>query len=133
MELILYTDGGSRGNPGPAAWGFVIYQDRKMIAERSGYLGITTNNVAEYTACIEGLQYILTTWGTDQVVSCLADSKLMVEQVKGNYKIKAPHLKPLITSIRQLCEQQKSVHFGHIPRERNHEADRMVNQELDRH
>ena len=132
MELTLYTDGGSRGNPGPAAWGFVIYQNHQIVAEKSGFLGITTNNVAEYTACIAGLQHILSTWGTDQHINCLADSKLLVEQLKGNYKIKAPHLKPLIASIHQLCEQQKSVKFAHIPRERNREADRMVNQELDR-
>lgn len=132
MILSLYTDGGARGNPGPAAWGFVIYQDNKKVADGSGYLGSTTNNVAEYTACVEGLEYILQNFGHNQQVQCFADSKLMIEQVCGRYKVKAPHLKPFIEKIRELAHQITEVSYKHIPREKNTEADRLVNLMLDK-
>ncbi len=132
MIFSLYTDGGSRGNPGPAAWGFVLYQDKQKIANVNGYLGITTNNVAEYTACIEGLRYIKTHHGTGHTIHCFADSKLMIEQLNGRYKIKAPHLKPMISEMHTLSQDQ-TVSYQHIPRELNKEADRMVNINLDQH
>lgn len=131
MIFALYTDGGARGNPGPAAWGFVIYQDNKLVAQGSGYLGHTTNNVAEFTACIEGLKYISDTWGIRHTINCFADSQLLIEQLNGRYKVKAPHLKPLIAEIHQLsCPH--IVSYQHIRREKNKEADKLVNESLDR-
>lgn len=132
MNFAFYTDGGSRGNPGPAAWGFVLYQDGQKIAGQGGYLGITTNNVAEYTACIEALRYIKAQWGGGHLIKCFADSKLMIEQLNGRYKIKAPHLKPLIAEMHTLSKDQ-SIAYHHIPREKNTEADRLVNITLDQH
>ena len=131
MIFALYTDGGARGNPGPAAWGFVIYQDNKLVAQGSGYLGKTTNNVAEYTACIEGLKYIQNTWGNGHTVHCFADSQLLIEQLNGRYKIKALHLKPLIAKIHELAAEQ-IVSYEHVRREKNTEADRLVNITLDK-
>lgn len=131
MKLALYTDGGARGNPGPAAWGFVIFQGSQLVGKGSGYLGHTTNNVAEYTACIEGLRYIDQQWGRENTVQCFADSQLLVEQLNGRYKVKAVHLKPLIETIHQLASSQ-IVTYQHIPRERNTAADQLVNECLDK-
>ncbi len=130
MKLALYTDGGARGNPGPAAWGFVIYQDGQIVAKSHGYLGNTTNNVAEYTACLEGLKYIEQCWGRKHTVQCFADSQLLIEQLNGRYKVKAAHLKPLIEKIHDLARAQ-IVTYQHIPRERNSTADKLVNECLD--
>lgn len=132
MIFALYTDGGSRGNPGPAAWGFVLYQDHQKIASKNGYLGHTTNNVAEYTACVEGLQYIKNNWGEGHQIQCFADSQLMIEQLNGRYKIKALHLKPLVATMHELSQGQR-ISYQHIPREKNKEADLMVNMSLDQH
>ncbi|MBI4836550.1 MAG: ribonuclease HI family protein [Candidatus Abawacabacteria bacterium] len=131
MIFALYTDGGARGNPGPAAWGFVIYQNRNLIAQGSGYLGHTTNNVAEYTACVEGLRHIKNTWGLGHTIHCYADSQLLIEQLNGRYKVKAAHLKPLIETIHALTFEQ-TVTFDHIRREKNTEADKLVNITLDK-
>lgn len=132
MKIALYTDGGSRGNPGPAAWGFVIYIDNKKVLAKGGYLGHTTNNVAEYTACLEGLKSIKDQWGIGHEVYCFADSQLMIEQLNGRYKIKAVHLKPLIATMHELSTGQ-TISYQHIPREKNTEADKLVNITLDQH
>ncbi|OGC82486.1 MAG: hypothetical protein A2V81_00310 [Candidatus Abawacabacteria bacterium RBG_16_42_10] len=131
MEFSLFTDGGARGNPGPAAWAFVLYDAQTIVAEQSGYLGTTTNNVAEYSACLEGLRYIAKQFGGGNIITCYADSELLVEQMSGRYKIKSPHLKVLVGKMRELVELQKKVTYQHIVREHNKEADRLVNRELD--
>ncbi len=132
MEFSLFTDGGSRGNPGPAAWAFVLYDAQTIIAEESGYLGSTTNNVAEYTACLEGFRYVAKHFGGEHQITCFADSELMVEQMSGRYKIKSPHLKVLVTQIHEIANLQDKVTYKHIRRERNTEADALVNRELDK-
>jgi len=132
-KLIIHTDGGARGNPGPAGIGVVIEQDGKIIHEFGKTIGETTNNVAEYTAVIEALTYLKTRNTQLETISFLLDSKLVVEQLNGNYKIKDAKLRELSLKIRML-EQELSggvITYAHVPREKNKEADRLVNQALD--
>lgn len=135
MKLIIYTDGASRGNPGNSAYGFTISDSQgKLIYEDGEYIGVTTNNVAEYTAVLEALKHvreILPKFKTLQV-EVFADSKLVAEQLSGNYKIKAKHLKPLFEKIRILTLELGSVIFRHVPRSKNAKADSLANRALDR-
>lgn len=134
MKIIIYTDGASRGNPGRASYGFTISDEKgKLIYEEGKYIGITTNNVAEYTAVLKALEYIeekLTKNGPVNI-ELFADSKLVVEQLSGRYKIKSPHLKPLIEQIKLLSIELGGVIHGHVPRSKNTEADRLANLALD--
>ena len=128
--LYLHTDGGSRGNPGPAAWGFVIKDDAgKVLLERGKYIGETTNNVAEYSALIEGLKSILEMDASDVIIKM--DSELIVRQMTGKYKIKQPHLIELAAQVRISLQQLQSYKFEHVLRAFNKEADRQVNIALD--
>lgn len=128
--LYLHTDGGSRGNPGPAAWGFVIKDDQgKVLLERGKYIGETTNNVAEYSALIEGLKSVLDLKATDVVIKM--DSELIVRQMTGKYKIKQPHLIELAAQVRTSLQKFESYKFEHVFREFNKEADAQVNIALD--
>lgn len=133
MGLIIYTDGASRGNPGPASYGFTISEGKgKVLYEEGKYIGITTNNVAEYTAVLEALRYIKENLaGKDLVLNFFADSKLVVEQLSGRYKIKSLHLKLLIEEIKLLSLELGGVIYAHVPREKNTTADRLANQALD--
>lgn len=130
-EVKLFTDGGSRGNPGPSALGFVIKDEKDEIIETgSKYLGITTNNQAEYQAVKAGLDACTKyTRGTVQVY---LDSQLVAHQMNGIYKIKNRELWPIHQSIKQIVTQKFSkVLFTHVPRELNKDADAMVNEALD--
>lgn len=134
MKLIVYTDGASRGNPGRASYGFTISDDKgKLLYEEGKYIGITTNNVAEYTAVLEALKYIKENFtGSDSVeIEHYADSKLVVEQLSGRYKIKSPHLIPIVERIRILALELGGVMHEHVLREKNTAADRMANMALD--
>ena len=133
MKLIIYTDGAARGNPGPASYGFVILdQGGKVIHKEGKYIGHATNNVAEYKAVLEALKHVKSHFGDKvQGVEIFADSKLVAEQLSGNYKIKAPHLKPIIGKIKILEFEMGGVIYGHIPRSQNYLADRLANQALD--
>ncbi|MBI2329770.1 ribonuclease HI family protein [Candidatus Daviesbacteria bacterium] len=133
MKLIVYTDGASRGNPGPASYGFIIYDESgKLLYEEGKYIGITTNNVAEYTAVLEALRTIKKNFAKGSVnIEIFADSKLVVEQLSGRYKIKSPHLKPIIEKIQLLSFELGGVIHGHVPRLKNTEADRLANLALD--
>lgn len=133
MKLIVYTDGASRGNPGPASYGFTITDENgKLLYEEGRFIGITTNNVAEYTGVLEALRYIQKNYGLKTLnIELYADSKLVVEQLSGRYKIKSPHLKPLIEQIKLLKLELGGAVHGHVPREKNTEADRLANQALD--
>lgn len=134
MKLIVFTDGASRGNPGPASFGFTISDERgNLLYEEGRYIGITTNNVAEYTGVLEALMYIKGNLAKESKVSIelYADSKLVVEQLSGRYKIKSPHLKPLIERIKILALELGGVIHSHIPRSKNTEADRLANLALD--
>jgi ribonuclease HI len=127
MKATIYTDGGARGNPGPAGIGAVIKGEKPL--DISEFIGHATNNVAEYTALIRGLQEAVKLGYKELEVLC--DSQLIVEQVKGNYKCKEPHLKTLREKVAALILEFQKVSIRHIPREQNSEADALVNQAID--
>lgn len=132
-KLFIYTDGASRNNPGEAAIGVVIKNERgERIETISEYLGIATNNVAEYTALIRGLEAVLKLKPEEVAVSM--DSQLVVRQMSGAYKIKHPGLIPLFNRAQLLCRQLPGgkVTFHHIPREKNFEADALANEAIDK-
>ena len=131
-NLEIYSDGGSRGNPGPAAVGVVIKFDQK-VEEISECIGVATNNVAEYTAVIHALNWVKENINDTSIsIDFFLDSQLVVEQLKGNYKMKNEGLKPLFWTIRGLIMDLGGiVSFTHIPREENCEADALVNKALD--
>ena len=128
--ITAYFDGGSRGNPGPAGYGVYIVDDAgTVLAELSGALGVATNNVAEYNGLIAALQ-----WAADHDVTALSvkgDSLLLIEQMRGNYKVKNEGLKPLHMRARMLVMQIGNVSFAHVPREKNNDADRLSNVGMD--
>jgi probable phosphoglycerate mutase len=128
--ITAYFDGGARGNPGPAGWGVHIVGDNgEVLAELSGALGIATNNVAEYHGLIAALQ-----WAVDHELTALAvkgDSQLLIEQMRGNYKVKNEGLKPLYLKARLLVMQIGNVMFEHVRREQNRDADRLSNLGMD--
>jgi ribonuclease HI len=128
--LRLFTDGASRGNPGPAALGVVIENDQGMrLRGLHRYLGIATNNVAEYHALIEGLK-AAEPLKPDRLEVYL-DSKLVVEQVNGNFKVKNAELQALIKQVQELRGRFLSVEFKHVEREKNRGADALANMSLD--
>ena len=128
--ITAYFDGGARSNPGPAGYGVYIVDDAgMMVAELSGSLGITTNNVAEYNGLLAALQ-----WAIDHnltTITVKGDSLLIIEQMRGNYKVKNEGLKPLHMKARMLVMQIGNVKFEHVPREQNKEADRLSNVGMD--
>ncbi|MBI5620072.1 ribonuclease HI family protein [Candidatus Gottesmanbacteria bacterium] len=141
MQFIVHTDGGARGNPGPAAVGAVIQrtEDRgqrtetKTIAEISKRIGETTNNVAEYTAVVEALEYIKSQGDqTKTEIQFFLDSMLVVNQLNGLFKVKDVKLRELLAHI-WILEQEVGgvVHYTSIPREHNRRADFLVNKALD--
>ncbi len=126
----LYTDGGARGNPGPAAIGVrLLAPGGDLVAEHGAAIGHATNNVAEYRALVSGLELALE-HGV-QRLTCLLDSELVVRQVGGAYKVKDKALQVLFAEVRRLLGRFASVEVRHIPREDNAEADRLVNEALD--
>ena len=132
--LTIHTDGGARGNPGPAAIGVVIETERKILHQFGKTIGDTTNNVAEYTAVIEALTYLKELRGKryELRIHFLLDSKLVVEQLNGNYKIKDSKLRELSFKVRTLEQEVRGViTYSVIPREKNKQADLLVNQALD--
>ncbi len=130
-KAIIFTDGGARGNPGPAGIGAVIYDaDKKLVAEISEYLGVATNNQAEYRALIAALQKAAALKAEE--LDCYLDSELVVKQLKREYKVKNKDLAPLFLTIHNLSLNFKKISYTHIPRERNQEADRLANEAMDR-
>lgn len=135
-KLTVYTDGGSRGNPGPAALGVVIQDPEGRIIKSYGQtLGRMTNNEAEYEAVIFALKKIKALFGKknteSMVLEVRLDSELVARQLKGEYKIEEERLFPLFIKIWNLKMDFGSIVFRHIPREENREADRLVNEALD--
>jgi ribonuclease HI/ADP-ribose pyrophosphatase YjhB (NUDIX family) len=131
-SVTIFSDGGSRGNPGPSAAGFIIVNNQKqVIAEGGEYLGITTNNQAEYHGVRLGLEKAIEL-GFKQI-DFKVDSMLVVNQLKGFYKIKNRELWPINERIRELMKQFDRVTFTHVLREYNQLADGVVNKTLDRH
>lgn len=125
----LFTDGGSRGNPGHAAIGFVIIDDDKIIDEFSEYIGIATNNIAEYKALAAGIERLIEN-GTKEV-EIFMDSELVVKQIKGEYKVKNSELKLEYSKIKTLLSSFGSYKIKYVPREENKIADKLVNFALD--
>jgi probable phosphoglycerate mutase len=132
FAAVANIDGGARGNPGPAAYGVIIRgPNGEVLAQLGEYLGMQTNNVAEYSGLLAALD-----WAAQQGLTSLkvlSDSELLVRQMTGQYRVKHPELKVLFQ--RALAKVRKLEQFAieHVRREANREADRMVNQVLDRH
>lgn len=130
MKATLFADGGSRGNPGPAASGAVLYaEDGTVLAEVGEYLGIATNNVAEWRALLAGLVRAREL-GIDEIAVRM-DSELVVRQISGVYRVKHADLIPLHVKAKSLLRQFKSVDVQHVRRKENAAADAVVNQYLD--
>jgi len=132
-DMKIFTDGGARGNPGPAAIALLIYDnDVKLLASHSEFIGEATNNVAEYRAVLKALK-IAKKHGTGDVV-CTMDSQLVVMQLAGKYKTKKPHLRELFELVKDEEKSFRSVTYGHVKREdkRISLADSMLNMVLDR-
>lgn len=130
MQYYLFSDGGSRGNPGPAAAGYLIFDEQKKLVELgSKYIGIETNNFAEYTALYEGLK-IAQKLGIREV-ECNLDSELVVKQLNGVYKISSKNIKDLYLKIIDCKSNFTKISFKHILRESNRFADKLVNLTLD--
>ena len=128
----LYADGGSRGNPGPSAGGYVILDmDDNVVKKNGKYLGITTNNQAEYHSLKGGLEMAIELGIRE--IHVYMDSLLVVNQMKGIYKIKNRDLWPIHDAIKNLCTEFRTIYFTHVPRELNKLADAMVNETLDNH
>lgn len=127
----MYTDGGSRGNPGPAGVGAVVYKNKEPIKEVTEYIGKATNNVAEYQAVVLGLRSLLEDYSQAKI-EVRADSQLLVKQLTGEYRVKSDNLQPLYTEVTELIDNFKEVQFIHIPREQNQKADELANQAMDR-
>lgn len=129
-KAVIFCDGGSRGNPGAAAVGFVI-QDHKgtILFEEGRFLGPATNNVVEYLALFTALSKALTL-GFRQA-ECFLDSELVVKQLNGLYRVKDAKIKTVFSKVSDLARKFDKVHFIHIERSRNSRADELVNQALD--
>jgi formyltetrahydrofolate-dependent phosphoribosylglycinamide formyltransferase len=128
-EIIAYTDGGSRGNPGPAAAGFVLTDTNGTQLQGKGFfLGRATNNVAEYTAIIKALEAVKQAGG--KRITVFSDSELLVRQLNGQYKVKSEQVRPLYRRAAELMDEFESCEVRYIAREGNKEADKLVNQAL---
>jgi ribonuclease HI len=132
-EVVVYADGGARGNPGPAAIGAVVSDPTTdpptRLATVSERIGNTTNNVAEYRAVIAGLEAARRF--PARTLRLRADSMLVIRQLEGKWKVKQPHLRPLVEQARQLLEGYETIDLAHVPREQNTDADLLVNAALD--
>src|ERR1700694_2353667 len=132
MKVTIFADGGSRGNPGPAASGSVVYAESgEVLREVGTFLGIATNNVAEWTALLDGLEAAIDLGATDVVVRM--DSELLVKQLSGVYRVKHPGLQPLHAKAKSLLRKFASADIAHVPRKQNAAADAVVNAVLDAH
>jgi probable phosphoglycerate mutase len=128
--VIVACDGASRGNPGPAGAGAQITDgDGAVLAEIAEGLGETTNNVAEYTAVIRGLERALELGAREVVLR--SDSQLLINQIEGRYRVRTPHLQPLHRRVRELARRFERIDYEHVRRERNTEADRLANAGVD--
>jgi len=131
MKIIIHSDGGARGNPGPAGIGALLTDDKyQTIATISQYLGVTTNNQAEYRALLAGLKRAKEL-GADEV-ECYLDSELVVKQLNREYKVKNKELAPLFVEIYNLSLGFKKINYIHVRREYNKDADRLANEAMDR-
>lgn len=138
MHFTLYADGGSRGNPGPAGSGAVVFdQSGKRVAEVSDYLGVATNNIAEYEALLRGLKALRDAYPKGYFAShallIRMDSQLAIRQLKGEYKVKHPNIVPRYLEVKNvLARSFPQVSYEHVPREENTDADALANEAMDR-
>lgn len=131
--LKIYCDGGSRGNPGPAASAFVVKDGHVMLHKGSSYLGKTTNNVAEYKSVIMALTWLYKNFKKRASTTLILDSQLVTKQLNGNYKIKNKTLRELAFFIKRLERKiETPITYQWFPRSKNRVADRLVNKELDK-
>jgi ribonuclease HI len=130
VKAKLFTDGGARGNPGPAAYGYVLEsEDGAVLAAHGEAIGTATNNVAEYTALLAGLEKALEL-GVDEL-EVVSDSELLVKQMRGEYKVRKPALRKLSAQAASLAGELGSVSYTAVRREHNELADQLVNEALD--
>ena len=129
VSYSLFTDAGSRGNPGNAAYGIFLFKNLELLDFKGKYIGIKTNNQAEFIALRDGLELALK-HNIDNI-HCFADSELLVRQINGVYKIKNAELQNIINDIKTISSKFSVTEFTHIPREKNKFADKMVNIILD--
>lgn len=138
MEFTLYADGGSRGNPGHAGAGAVVFDTAgKRVVEVADYLGIATNNVAEYEALLRGLMQLSAAYPADffrtMPLLIRMDSKLVIEQLKGAYRVKHPNLIPRYMEVKNILNRNfGTVRFEHVLRDKNKDADALANIAMDR-
>lgn len=131
-KIITYTDGASRGNPGPAGIGaYLLDEKESVLAEVSAFIGITTNNEAEYRALLLALTRALEMKAS--VVQCFLDSELVVRQLNGQYRVKNEKMLKFFTEVKNLLPKFESVTFSHVPREHHYQkvADRLANRGID--
>jgi ribonuclease HI len=135
--IKIFVDGGSRGNPGPSAIGFVVKnKTEKILTKRGKYIGVTTNNVAEYTAVVEALNWLRQNYQITKLTKCqitiYLDSQLVVNQLNGYFKVKDAKLRNLIIKVRHLeAEIKKPISYHFISRNLNKQADLLLNRVLD--
>jgi ribonuclease HI len=130
LRLIVACDGAARGNPGPAGIGVhITTPEGKTVGEIARGIGVATNNVAEYTAAIDGLTRAAELGATDVLLR--SDSRLLVEQLAGRFRVKHPTLQRLHAEVRSLARRFRAVEYVHVPREQNKEADRLANVGVD--
>lgn len=130
-NFIIFSDGGSRGNPGSAAYGWLIFSpDSELVDLDCRYMGIATNNAAEYTGILQALTSA-SKQSNIKKLTCYLDSELVVKQLKGEYKIKNEELKLIYRKVQNLIDKFESVNFVHVPRAENKFADKLVNIALD--
>jgi ribonuclease HI len=131
-RLVIFTDGCSKGNPGPAGIGFVVYQDDNLhpVLTFSDYIGVATNNQAEYKALIAALEYALNLQAG--IVEIRSDSELIVNQMNGAYRVRKAELKPLYEKAKSLSGLISDFGIRYVPREKNRGADALANKGLKR-
>ena len=130
MKARLFTDGGARGNPGPAAYGFVLEtEDGTVLEARGRAIGVATNNVAEYSGLVAGLRKALELHVPE--IEVVSDSELLVKQMRGEYRVKNDALRALFVEASGLARNLQSVEYRHVKRAHNELADRLVNDALD--
>lgn len=130
QSVVIYTDGGARGNPGPGGIGVVISDaEGNLLKEHKAFLGHTTNNKAEYTAVIHALR-LAKTLKAEEIVIC-SDSRLIVEQLNRRFKVRDPELAKLFVQVWNLGQTFRSIQFRHVRREQNKQADKLANEAMD--
>ena len=131
MSYQIYSDGASRGNPGPSGIGAVILKNGEVVHEIAKFIGEVTNNVAEYEALLEALDYCVK--HKCSPVEILADSQLLIKQLAGEYRVKHENIKPLYQRAQEYLRYLKVTGYKHVPREQNKHADKLANKGIDQH